>query len=71
MNKRIRRNSKVFASTIANAKNVLCFSLSNGFCGREITHPISDDDKANGELWRVADTYRLRVHSNLWYEWVA
>jgi len=70
MNRRIRKNAKEFAAAVANAKNIRCYSLDNCFSGKSadvIPAYLANDF----ELSHDGETYKARVHSNLWYEFNA
>lgn len=68
----IRRNTKAHAAAFKAAKSVRVYSLGNCFSGATATGEISGHDRESGQLSRTADgTFKLRVHSNLWYEWAA
>lgn len=67
----IQKTSKAAKIAIANAKDVVRFSLENGFSGE----PISKDHLAvhlhseGSKLFKgTSGVYTVRVHSNLWYE---
>lgn len=78
----IRRRTKRFEQVLQEAKNVTCYSLSNGFVGS----PMREDDPdlimpprdwLRRELDRfdfarllhgAGNRYILHVHGNLWYE---
>jgi hypothetical protein len=70
MTRTIRKNSKEFTAAFANATNIRCYSLSNYFNGSTVA-AICDYDRENCKLVHDGETYKARVHSNLWYEFNA
>jgi hypothetical protein len=77
MNK-IRRNSKNLSKIFSAAHSCKVFSLSNHFSGELLAADSVNDylikefaDTYTELVWNGKETYKLRVHSNLWYEFTA
>lgn len=77
----IRHGTKEFDSVLRKAENICCFSLSNNFVRSPLQEGDSElilpprewlkkqsEDSSSKLLEIGSGKYRLRIHSNLWYD---
>lgn len=68
----LRRGTKAHNTVLINARNVRCYSLSNGFTGRraEDHTPAAAIERLDFAKLRTRPEggYCVDVHNNLWYD---
>jgi hypothetical protein len=66
--KTVGKNTKEYKKAINEAKGVSVYRLENDFHSVQVK-AIMPIDIELGKLVKGDGKYKLRVHSNLWYEW--
>lgn len=67
-----KNHTKIIADIFDRATSAKCYSLDGGFVGRDVEPEVVKRVLESGRMPKLVDmedgTYKVRVHSNLWYE---